>query len=243
MPTESHSKERSRAGVLENSKSDGPLHTPPGIWEVDDNPFRPKNWSLPQKWTATLILSGFAFIQPLAETMLVPVEKQITQDLSITETYQWVLVNSLILIGMGFGPLLLAPISEIYGRRTALLGGGAVFFVWNTGCGFAQTLGQKLAFRLLYICSCCVSVYTIDAYTRYAASAISTNLGLRSSLAAFFPLFAPYMFDRVGFGWGATILAGCFTVIGFGAVVVLWFRGEDIRKRSKYCAANGVEQL
>lgn len=127
------------------------------IWQGDDEPSRPKNWSLPQKWTVTFILSGFAFIQPLAETMLAPVQKQITEDLSITEMYQWVLVNSLILIGVGFGPLLLAPISEIYGRRTALLGGGAIFIIWNTGCGFAQSLGQMLAFRLLAGFGACVA--------------------------------------------------------------------------------------
>jgi hypothetical protein len=92
-----------------------------------------------------------------------------------------------------------------------------------------------------YICSCCISVYTIDAYTRYAASAISTNLVLRSNFAAFFPLFAPYMFDELGFAWGATILAGSFVVIGFGAVFVLWVWGEKIRNKSRYCAAAADE--
>lgn len=88
-----------------------------------------------------------------------------------------------------------------------------------------------------YICSSCVSVYTIDAYSTYAASAVSTNLVLRSNFAAFFPIFAPYMFGAVGFGWGATILAGGFGVVGCGTVVVLWVWGEKIRKRSRYCAA------
>ncbi|KAF2469390.1 MFS general substrate transporter [Lindgomyces ingoldianus] len=475
------------------------------VWDGPNDPARPKNWSQGEKWRATFLLSGFALIQPLAETMLAPVQKPISKDLSITRTYDWVLVNSLILIGVGFGPLILAPISEVYGRKIALLSGGAVFVVWNTACGVSQTLGQMLAFRLLagfgacvadavaggvladlwlphergrafavymaapllgpalgpiagafiatgttwrwvfwitsiasavvfvlamvflketyeprlaylrrrrrqslggkpternakaglqelakettefwqlmwtnlqrplrmlatqliiqliaiymallygtmflflymypllwtkqygqsvrigslnyisaaigyvagvqvaghlndsiysklkarssnnigrpeyrvpvmpigtllvpigllwwgwsgetrlhwimpnigcmlftagcYICSCCISVYTIDAYTRYSASAVSTNLVLRSNVAAFFPLFAPYMFQEVGFGWGATILAGSFAVIGFGAIFVLWCFGERIRRRSRYCAANDVEFL
>lgn len=94
-----------------------------------------------------------------------------------------------------------------------------------------------------YICSCCVSVYTIDAYTTYAASAVSTNLILRSNFAAFFPLFAPYMFQSVGFGWGATILAGGFGVVGCLTVLVLWFWGEQIRQRSRYCAATDNEHM
>jgi multidrug resistance protein len=81
--------------------------------------------------------------------MLAPVEEKVSDDLKITRKYQWVLVNSLILIGVGFGPLVLAPLSEVYGRRAALLSGSAVFTIWNLGCGLSQTLGQMLAFRLL----------------------------------------------------------------------------------------------
>ncbi|KAL5404774.1 hypothetical protein PMIN03_008910 [Paraphaeosphaeria minitans] len=446
---------------------------------------------MPKKWVVTFILSAFAFVQPLAETMLAPVRTPLSTDLSITKGYQWILVNSLILIGVGFGPLLIAPMSELYGRRPAILSGAAVFIVWNTCCGFATNLGQMLAFRLLsgfgactadavaggvigdiwaphqrgrafaifmaapllgpgvgpiagayisnsiswrwtfwitsiisaallilavfvlnetfeprlaeqhrarrltsetasgqghtipttrstkllvwdniqrparmlatqlliqllamymallygtmflflymystlwmkqygqsaqasslnyisaaigyvagvlvaghlndkiysilrarsannkgcpeyripvmllgtlltpaglmlwgwtgethqhwilpnigcaiytagcYICSSCVSVYTIDAYTTYAASAVSTNLILRSIFSAFFPLFAPYMFDAVGYGYGATILSGVFSVIGCVTALVLWFWGERIRERSTYCA-------
>jgi multidrug resistance protein len=95
----------------------------------------------------------------------------------------------------------------------------------------------------VYICSSCVSVYVIDAYTKYAASAVSTNLVLRSCFAAFFPIFAPYMFDKLGFGWSATILAGCFLFVGILTMLVLWFWGEGIRKQSRYCAANDVEYL
>lgn len=94
-----------------------------------------------------------------------------------------------------------------------------------------------------YICSASVSIYTIDAYTRYAASAISTNLVLRSNFAALFPLFAPYMFEAVGFGRGATILAGGFSAVGFTTVVTLWFWGDKIRRRGQYCATDDEYEL
>jgi hypothetical protein len=73
----------------------------------------------------------------------------------------------------------------------------------------------------VYTCSSCVSVYVIDAYTKYAASAVSTNLVLRSCFAAFFPIFALYMFDKLGFGWSATVLAGCFLFVGILTMLVL----------------------
>ncbi|KAI1137564.1 MFS general substrate transporter [Hypoxylon sp. FL0543] len=464
----------------------------PSAWSGPSDPHRPKHWPRSKKWTATLILSAFAFLQPLSETMLAPVEEQISRDLRITQSYEWLLVNSLILIGVGLAPLLLAPLSEVYGRRPVLIIGSTIFLVWNTGGGAARTVGQMLAFRLLsgfgacvadalaggvlgdlwpaeergrafaifmaapllgpalgpicgafisqgidwrwvfwiisiasaavivfailfmketyeprleqlrlrkmeirpdgregsekasdkkqtfvelmrtnlqrpfrmlgtqvivqllatymailygtmflflyiyprlwteqyhqsigigslnyisfaigliagvniaghlndyvysrlkarnngvgrpefrvptmiigttlvpvgllwwgwsgqaqihwimpnigslifamgiYVCSGCVSVYTIDTYTQYAASAISTNLVTRSLTAAFFPLFAPYMFDSLGFGLGATVLAGSFAVIGTVVVLILWFHGQALRARSTYCAA------
>lgn len=119
------------------------------VWNGADDPARPRNWSMSRKLSATFILSAFAFIQPLAETMLAPLQRRLSSDLSITSGYQWILVNSLILIGVGFGPLLIAPASEAYGRRIAILGGSAMFIIWNTCCGFACTLSQMFAFRLL----------------------------------------------------------------------------------------------
>lgn len=92
-----------------------------------------------------------------------------------------------------------------------------------------------------YVSSACVSVYTIDTYTKYAASAVSTNLTLRSIMAAVFPLFAPYMFDSFGFGIGATILAAGFLTIGVAAMCILWFLGEMLRARSPYCATTDDE--
>ncbi|GAW13469.1 hypothetical protein ANO14919_028550 [Xylariales sp. No.14919] len=461
------------------------------VWRAADDPQRPLYWPRVRKWTATMILSAFSFLQPLTETMLAPAEKQISDDIHITQAYQWLLVNSLILVGVGLSPLLLAPLSEVYGRKPVLVIASTIFVIWNAACGASNTLGQILAFRLLsgfgasvadalagglmsdlwaaeergrafafymaapllgpalgpilgafisegtnwrwifwitsiasvvvvaiaivflhetyeprieqlrrladkssskptipsqspkvfleimktnlqrplrmlgtqviiqllaaymallygtmflflfmypllwteqygesvsigslnyisfalglilgvniaghlndyiyrrlkarnngvgrpefrvppmiigtalvpigliwwgwtgqaklhwilpnigsfilgtgvYVCSGCVSVYTIDAYNRYAASAVSTNLVARSLAAAFFPLFAPYLFNALGFGLGATVLAGAFAVLGTTVVFILWFFGESLRARSPYCAAGST---
>ena len=94
-------------------------------------------------------MSAVCFVQPLAETALAPVEKQITRDLDIEEPYQWMLVNSLILVGIGVSSLLFAPLSEVYGRKPVLLAGSISFVVWNTGCGSVSKLYQMFALRLL----------------------------------------------------------------------------------------------
>ncbi|KJZ76463.1 hypothetical protein HIM_04192 [Hirsutella minnesotensis 3608] len=454
-----------------------------------------QDWPQSRRWITTLILSSFAFLQPLTETMLAPVEKQISHDLNIERSHDWLLVNSLVLIGVGLAPLVLAPLSEVYGRKPILVYGSIYFAVWNTACGGSQTLVQLLVLRLLsgfgasvadsiaggvmsdlwrpeergkafavfmaapllgpalgpicgafisegttwrwvffvtsiacvvvivvavaflretyeprlrqlqqrratrssspashavriqdagfghlmrenlqrplrmlgtqvivqllatymallygtmflflfmyprmwqeqygqsirigsfnyisfaiglilgvnisgflndhiyvklkarnnnigepefrvptmvigtilvpigllwwgwagqarlhwimpnigsllfamgvYICSSCVSVYTIDTYNQYAASAISTNLVARSITAAFFPLFAPYLFDALRFGLGATVLAGIFTLFGAVAVTILWFRGKALRAKIPCSAVHPENQ-
>lgn len=73
-------------------------------------------------------------------------------------------------------------------------------------------------------CASCVSLFLIDTYDKYSASALSTARLTRSCAAAlFFSLFAPYMFDRLGFGLAATVLAAAFIVVDLATIVVLWF--------------------
>jgi multidrug resistance protein len=180
-----------------------------------------------KKWTATFILSGFAFIQPLAETMLAPVQKPLSADLSITEGYLWILVNSLILIGVGFGPLLIAPLSEIYGRKLAILGGSAVFIIWNTCCGFATSLSQMLAFRLLAGFGAC----TADAIAGGLMADIWGPLQRGRAFAVFMaapllgpgvgPIIGAYISDGISWRWAFWITSIAAAVFFAAAVIFL----------------------
>lgn len=50
---------------------------------------------------------------------------------------------------LGFGPLILAPWSEVFGRAPVLQIANLFFLVFNLACGFARSTGQLLAFRFL----------------------------------------------------------------------------------------------
>lgn len=43
--------------------------------------------------------------------------------------------------------------------------------------------------------------YIIDSYTKYAASAVAAITTLRSLAGFGFPLFAPAMYNALGYGW------------------------------------------
>lgn len=78
--------------------------------------------------------------------------------------------------------------------------------------------------------------YLVDAYTRYAASAIAATAVFRSLGGFAFPLFADAMYDALGYGWGNTTLAFVGIAVGVPSPFILWWFGEALRKKSTFAA-------
>jgi hypothetical protein len=78
--------------------------------------------------------------------------------------------------------------------------------------------------------------YTIDTYTRYAASAMSAVTLLRSLAGFGFPLFGIDMYEALGLGWGNSLLGFIAVGIGLPAPVLLWRYGPAMRAKSQYSA-------
>lgn len=73
-------------------------------------------------------------------------------------------------------------------------------------------------------------MYLVHAYRRYSASAIAASKVLQSIGGAFLPLVGEPMYDRLGLGWGNSVLA--FMALAFVPVPWVLFRyGEVLRRR------------
>ncbi|KAB8232502.1 major facilitator superfamily domain-containing protein [Aspergillus alliaceus] len=73
------------------------------------------------------------------------------------------------------------------------------------------------------------NVYMIDAYTKYAASAITAGNILRSLSAALLPLVGASLYNNLGYGWGNSLLA--FVSLALGAMCLLFLKyGEEWRR-------------
>ncbi|KAI0329280.1 MFS polyamine transporter [Cubamyces sp. BRFM 1775] len=118
-------------------------------WEGPDDPQNPKNWSFKKKWAATLIVSAFTFISPVSSSMMAPASEQIAQEFGITNSSVIALLTSVFVAAYAFGPLILGPLSELFGRSRVLQLANMWYLAWNLGCGFAQNEGQLIAFRFL----------------------------------------------------------------------------------------------
>lgn len=80
----------------------------------------------------------------------------------------------------------------------------------------------------------CLQGYAVDSYSRFAASAVGAMTVLRSLAGFGFPLFAPTMYDRLGYGMGGTVLAVIAIVIGWPSPFLLWKYGESVRARHQF---------
>jgi len=98
------------------------------------------------------------------------------------------------------------------------------WIVPNIGA-FLFAIGTIAAFQ-------CVTTYLVDTFMRFAASAVAAVTVLRSLFGFAFPIFAPAMYNALGYGWGNTVLAIAAVGIGLPVPVLLWLFGEKLRKRS-----------
>jgi len=73
-----------------------------------------------------------------------------------------------------------------------------------------------------------VSTYLVDAFTTYAASAMAANTVFRSLAGALLPLAGPKMYERLGLGWGNSLL-GFIALALCPLPVIFYVYGERIR--------------
>lgn len=73
-----------------------------------------------------------------------------------------------------------------------------------------------------------IQTYLVDAFTIYAASALASNTIIRSVVGAILPLAGLSLYDKLGYGWGNSLLA--FIAILFLPVSFVILRyGEQMR--------------
>ncbi|KAF9051613.1 multidrug resistance protein 4 [Panaeolus papilionaceus] len=116
-------------------------------WEND--PENPRNWIPSRKWTAVGVVSFYTFCSPLASSMMAPGIPEIAMKYGIRDPTVIALTLSIFLLSFAFGPLILAPLSEMYGRTWVLHLGNLFTMGFSFGCAFAPTTGSLIAFRLL----------------------------------------------------------------------------------------------
>jgi len=90
-------------------------------WDKDD-PLNPQNWKVSYKCFVTLQLGFLALAPSFGSSVISPANQVIARYLGVSEEAT-VLNISLYVLGFAVGPLLWAPISEVWGRKISILPG------------------------------------------------------------------------------------------------------------------------
>ncbi|KAL4990697.1 major facilitator superfamily domain-containing protein [Aspergillus falconensis] len=112
------------------------------------DPLNPQNWPTAKKWAVTDVLSATGFNRIMVSTIMAPALATISHELEMSPT-ESAMALSIYLLATAIGPLLIGPLSEIYGRKPILHGSNMWFLLWNLVCGFANTKELLIAARFL----------------------------------------------------------------------------------------------
>lgn len=98
-----------------------------------------------------------------------------------------------------------------------------VHWFWTILPTFFYGVGQVIVFNT-------AQNYYIDSFSRYAASAIAAGSFFRSLIGGVVPLFAPMMFEKLGYGWGISVFAFLSLAIAPSPLLFYYFGGR-LRER------------
>ncbi|KAH8830731.1 MFS general substrate transporter [Flagelloscypha sp. PMI_526] len=116
-------------------------------WAISEA--NPRNWSKRKKWTMLSVVSLYAFVTPLASSMMAPGLLETSKQYNIQNPTVLALTLSIFQLSFALGPLVLAPLTEIYGRTWVLHLANIFFLLFNVGCALSPTVGSLIAFRFL----------------------------------------------------------------------------------------------
>jgi len=118
-------------------------------WDGPNDPQNPRNWSTPKKVINVGLISLLCFITPVASAMFAPGIPKVMQDFHNNNDELASFVVSIFVLGFALGPIILAPLSEIYGRQIIYFVMNVLFVTFTMACALSNNLGMLIGFRFL----------------------------------------------------------------------------------------------
>ena len=78
------------------------------------------------------------------------------QDFHSTDSALSSLLVSIYIVGLAIGPLLLSPLSELYGRAPVMHTANFVFLIATILCAVSVDVAMLIVFRLMMGLACCI---------------------------------------------------------------------------------------
>ena len=116
-------------------------------WDGPDDVENPMNWPKGKRLASVSLASGITFITPLASSIFAPGVPLLMKEFGSSSTLLASFVVSVYLLGFVFGPLVVAPASEIWGRLPVYHVGNIGFLIFCIAAAVADSLPSFCVFR------------------------------------------------------------------------------------------------
>ncbi|RPB20449.1 MFS general substrate transporter [Terfezia boudieri ATCC MYA-4762] len=199
-------------------------------WDGPDDPENPFNWSQAKRWYGTIVPGLLCLLVTLAGSVYVPGVYEISYKFNVSLTVA-LLGLSLYVCGLGLGPMLSAPLSEVFGRRIVYLVNLPIFLLFILGAAEAKNI------QTLLICRAFAGIFGGPALAVSGGSFVDLwelkTSGLAVSVQAIATFMGPALGPIVGGflaekkGWRWTM----YLVLIFGAAVIapIYFMQETYK--------------
>jgi multidrug resistance protein len=126
----------------------------PNIIDFDgpNDPENPMNWNTTKKWGMVALISAITFLTPLASSQFAPGVPEVMQEFHSTNELLEGFMVSVYVLGFAFGPLIIAPLSEMYGRLPLYHACNLLFIIFTIAAAVASSMGQFIVFRFFMGC-------------------------------------------------------------------------------------------
>ncbi|NIZ92418.1 multidrug effflux MFS transporter [Kineococcus rubinsiae] len=177
-----------------------------------------------------VLLGSMAALFAVTIDLYLPSLPQVATDLGTTAAQAQVTITG-VLVGAGFGQLLVGPLSDAFGRRRPALVGFSVYVVACLLCSTAQSLEALTLFRVLAgVGASAGSVIGMavvrDLFVGPVAAKLMSRLVLVIGVA---PLFAPTVGGALAGLWGWRVVLALLVVAGLAVFVAVWRRLPETR--------------
>lgn len=193
-----------------------------------------------------MLLPMSSLVLLMSGAMLAPALGSIRGDLHASAS-EGNMILAIYILAFAFGPMILGPCTEVFGRRVVWLSAESMYILWSTAAGFSQSKGMLLAFRVLN--GFAASSGFVTAAPVLADIWRSEERGLSYMLSAVVPMFGPAIGPIIGgvitqkaswrwIFWTLSLFDVVLVIIGFlflpetYGVVLLGRKAAKLRKET-----------
>ncbi|KAI5805604.1 major facilitator superfamily domain-containing protein [Peziza echinospora] len=199
-------------------------------WDGPDDPANPYNWPLAKRWYGTVVPGLLCLLVSFSGSVYVPGIYEISTRFNVSLVVA-LLGLSMYVIGLGLGPMLSAPLSEVYGRKVVYFVNLPIFLLFIAGAALAQNI------ETLVICRMFAGIFGGPALAVSGGSFVdvwelkSSGLAVSVQAIATFmgpavgPIVGGYLAERKGWEWTMYIIL----IFGGFMLIPLYFMEESYK--------------